>query len=310
MKPKSGNVYLEKNTLWSSMGLLKNQEAWLSRGAIVAILVGSLFLFEYLLDSQPNLIPADIPIGEALLQQVSQQQVSDPHSQPDSQDWRLDSQDLQPDSQVNSSELEVSRPLCKLRNFTNFVSPRSSPFPIDVPNSFLPCKDYVLPGASAHDLDIAKYFKVDVTDSEILHAAQDAATLPLAQGKPKIAFLFIIRQKIPFEPLWERFFASGADNDSYSIYTHASWWVDDFPTTSLFHNRSISTKPVQRFDISLVDVVRRLLAFALLDADKANMWFVLVSEACIPVRSFTYVYDYLMNSTTSFVEAYSPFPWY
>jgi hypothetical protein len=119
-----------------------------------------------------------------------------------------------------------------------------------------------------------------------------------------VAFLFILRQKIPMEPLWERFFADG--NDSYSIYTHPSWWADEFPQRSLFHNRSIATKEVKRFDISLVDVVRRLLAFALLDTGRANLWFVLVSEACIPVRSFPFVYNYLMNSSTSFIESFSP----
>jgi hypothetical protein len=33
---------------------------------------------------------------------------------------------------------------------------------------------------------------------------------------------------------------------------------------------------------------------------------VLVSEACIPVRSFPFVYNYLMNSSTSFIESFSP----
>lgn len=174
-----------------------------------------------------------------------------------------------------------------------------------LPNSYLPCEDYVKPGSSIQELDIAKYFKSNLEDSELLHAAQDAASLPLPPGVPKVAFLFILRQKIPLEPLWERFF-KGVDEEQYSIYTHPSWWTDEFPETSLFHNRSVATKPVSRFDISLVDVVRRLLAFALLDRGRANMWFVLVSEACLPVRSFPFVYDYFMNSSTSFVEAFSP----
>ena len=36
----------------------------------------------------------------------------------------------------------------------------------------------------------------------------------------------------------------------------------------------------------------------------------LASEACVPVRSFPFMYDYFMNSRTSFVEAFSPKPWY
>lgn len=139
-----------------------------------------------------------------------------------------------------------------------------------LPNSYLPCEDYVKPGSSIQELDIAKYFKSNLEDSELLHAAQDAATLPLPPGVPKIAFLFILRQKIPLEPLWDRFF-KGVDEERYSIYTHPSWWADEFPETSLFHNRSVATKPVSRFDISLADVVRRLLAFALLDRGRANM---------------------------------------
>lgn len=257
------------------MGFLKHQDVWLSRGGIVALLLGSIFLFKFLLDSQPNLIPADLSIGF-------------------------------PPPQAREAAAAAHGCLnCSIaNNISSSSSSRSLP-PEIFANSYLPRKDYVKPGSSTHELDIAKYFKVGVEDSELLHAAQDAATLPLPEGKPKIAFLFVLRQKIPLEPLWERFFA-GADNDSYSIYTHASWWVDEFPKTSVFYNKSISTKPVSRFDISLVDVVRRLMAFALLDTGKANLWFVLVSEACIPVRSFPYVYDYFMNSTTSFVESFSP----
>ncbi|KAG0614009.1 hypothetical protein M758_6G144300 [Ceratodon purpureus] len=273
MKPRNGTIDLERSTSSPTMGFSKYQEAWLSRGGIVAIVIGFLFLFKFLLYQQPGLIPVDLPIGAAL-----------------------------------SSQVPETQPLCQLKNCTtqansNITSDRA--FLVDIPNSYLPRKDYIKPGSSTHELDIAKYFKVAVEDSELLHAAQDAATLPLPQGKPKVAFLFILRQKIPLEPLWERFFG-GADKDSYSIYTHPSWWVDGFPENSVFYNRSISTKEVKRFDISLVDVVRRLLAFALLDTDRANMWFVLVSEACIPVRSFPFVYDYLMNSTTSFVESFSP----
>ena len=141
-------------------------------------------------------------------------------------------------------------------------------------------------------------------DSELLHAAQDAATQPLAPGKPKVAFLFVTRQTIPLEQVWERFFA-GADSEAYSIYTHQSQGVREFPNTSVFYNTSVPSKEVKRFSISLVDVLRRLLAFALLDGARANMWFVLVSDACIPVRSFPFVYQYYMNSTTSFVEAFS-----
>uniref|UniRef100_A0A7I4BUQ7 Uncharacterized protein n=1 Tax=Physcomitrium patens TaxID=3218 RepID=A0A7I4BUQ7_PHYPA len=249
------------------MGFFKTQQdLWLTRGGVVALLIGSIVFFKFLLDSQPNLIAVDLSVGRLTGAAECQN--------------------------CTYSGIAATNRTIRLPQTT-------------FQNSFLPCKDYVKPGSSARDLDVDKYFKVAVEDSELLHAAQDESTKPLPDGNPKIAFLFILRQKIPLEPLWERFFAD-ADEDSYSIYTHPSLWIDQFPNTSVFYNRSISTKEVRRFDISLVDVVRRLLAFALLDSNRANMWFALVSEACMPVRSFPYIYDYYMNSTTSFVEAFSP----
>lgn len=179
-----------------------------------------------------------------------------------------------------------------------------------IPNSFLPCEDYVSPGSSTFTLgNISHYFKTAVEDSELLHAAQAAARKPLAPGPPSVAFLFILRRGIPLRPVWERFF-TGIDHQKYSIYTHSSISEEVFPNNSVFHNRSICSKDVERFSISLVDVVRRLLAFALLDTEKPNMWFTLVSESGAPIRSFPYIYEYFMKSNTSFVEAYSPMKGY
>ena len=52
----------------------------------------------------------------------------------------------------------------------------------------------------------------------------------------------------------------------------------------------------------MVEAERRLLANALLDY--SNKRFVLISESCIPLFNFSTVYNYLMGSTKSFVEAY------
>ena len=54
--------------------------------------------------------------------------------------------------------------------------------------------------------------------------------------------------------------------------------------------------------MSVVDAERRLLANALLDAD--NQRFVLLSETCIPLWSFTYTYQYLMDTNVSFLQAF------
>lgn len=249
------------------------------RGGILALLVGSLLtLSKLLLDSQLSLIPKTAGISFP------------PPVEP---------------INIHTGCRRITR--------SNKLGAGGIPDISALPNSYLPCKDYVKPGSSTHELrNISKYFTTSVVDSELLHAAQDAATQPLPpEMKPRVAFLFIVRQKIPLERMWERFFAGAEDEESYSVYIHASSGSgrvvnEEFPKHSLFYNRSISAKLVKRFDISLVDVMRRLLAFALLDTARANLWFVLVSEACVPVRSFPYVYDYFMNSTTSFVEAFSP----
>lgn len=54
--------------------------------------------------------------------------------------------------------------------------------------------------------------------------------------------------------------------------------------------------------MSLCDAERRLLANALLDI--SNEWFVLVSETCIPLFNFRFIYNYLMRSRHSFVGAF------
>lgn len=56
--------------------------------------------------------------------------------------------------------------------------------------------------------------------------------------------------------------------------------------------------------ISVVHAERRLLANALLDF--SNEWFVILSEACVPLVPFSTVYDYLMKSNLSFLDIEEP----
>lgn len=54
--------------------------------------------------------------------------------------------------------------------------------------------------------------------------------------------------------------------------------------------------------MNMCDAERRLLANALLDI--SNEWFILLSEACIPLHSFTTVYRYIARSRYSFVDSF------
>ncbi|KAH7436221.1 hypothetical protein KP509_05G008800 [Ceratopteris richardii] len=55
-------------------------------------------------------------------------------------------------------------------------------------------------------------------------------------------------------------------------------------------------------DITMCDAERRLLANALLDY--ANERFILLSETCIPLYPFPFVYNHLVLSRSSFVSAF------
>lgn len=52
----------------------------------------------------------------------------------------------------------------------------------------------------------------------------------------------------------------------------------------------------------MCDAERRLLANAMLDI--SNEWFILLSEACIPLQNLTTLYQYLSNSRHSFMGAF------
>ncbi|KAF5931978.1 hypothetical protein HYC85_028149 [Camellia sinensis] len=54
--------------------------------------------------------------------------------------------------------------------------------------------------------------------------------------------------------------------------------------------------------MSMCDAERRLLANALLDI--SNEWFVLASEACIPLQNFDVIYRYLSRSWYSFIGSF------
>lgn len=138
---------------------------------------------------------------------------------------------------------------------------------------------------------------------DLLQIASNVSNNANQTLSPRIAFLFLVRGSLPHERLWRRFF-NNYDN-LYSVYVHAKPGFE-FPSKSLFHCREIPSKNVARFSFNVVDAMRRLLAHALLDTTVRNEWFVFVCESSIPVRSFRYVYDFLMNSNVSFVEAFHP----
>ncbi|XP_054809590.1 glycosyltransferase BC10-like [Prosopis cineraria] len=114
--------------------------------------------------------------------------------------------------------------------------------------------------------------------------------------KPKIAFLFLTNSNLSFAPLWEQFFQG--NHDLFNIYIHSDPSVIVIPPGGVFHNRFIPSKKTYRASPTLISAARRLLAAALVD-DTSNQYFALVSQHCIPLHSFRFMYHYLFKSPSS-----------
>ncbi|KAG4189927.1 hypothetical protein ERO13_A07G000600v2 [Gossypium hirsutum] len=125
-------------------------------------------------------------------------------------------------------------------------------------------------------------------------------TPPIQSKNPKIAFLFLTSGTLHFEPLWDKFFRG--HEDRFSVYVHASR-EKPVHTSHYFIGRDIHRETVVWGKFSMVDIERRLLARSLLDPD--NQQFLLLSDSCVPLHNFDYVYNYLMLTNVSFIDWYS-----
>lgn len=142
----------------------------------------------------------------------------------------------------------------------------------------------------------------ELTDEEIASRVviRDILNMPpKISANPKIAFMFLTPGALPFEMLWDKFFQG--HEGKFSVYVHAS---RDKPVhfSRYFIGREIHSDKVDWGKISMVDAERRLLANALKDPD--NQHFVLLSDSCIPLRTFEYVYSYLLYTNVSFIDSF------
>ncbi|WOH10803.1 hypothetical protein DCAR_0730276 [Daucus carota subsp. sativus] len=142
-----------------------------------------------------------------------------------------------------------------------------------------------------------------MNDSQLLWRASFDSQIKLYPFKrvPKLAFMFLTRGPLPMAPLWERFFKG--HKGKYTIYIHAlPMYNESYPPSSVFYRRQIPSQVAEWGRMSMCDAERRLLANALLDL--SNEWFILLSEACIPLQSFSIVHLYISRSWYSFMEIY------
>ncbi|XWS44149.1 hypothetical protein CRYUN_Cryun15aG0019700 [Craigia yunnanensis] len=123
--------------------------------------------------------------------------------------------------------------------------------------------------------------------------------------KPKIAFLFIARNRLPLDMVWDAFF-KGEEN-RFSIYVHSRpgfLFNKETTRSTYFLNRQVNDSiQVDWGEASMIEAERILLRHAL--TDPCNERFVFVSDSCIPLYNFSYTYDYIMSTSTSFVDSFA-----
>ncbi|CAI5524121.1 unnamed protein product [Closterium sp. Naga37s-1] len=118
----------------------------------------------------------------------------------------------------------------------------------------------------------------------------------------KIAFLFLTRGPLPLVPLWDRFFQG--HEGRYSVYVHASTPAFAFPPdfSPTFRDALIPGGKVAWGDFSMVAAERKLLATAFFDP--LNAFFALLSDSCIPLWPFTFIYSYVASANVSLLDAH------
>lgn len=102
----------------------------------------------------------------------------------------------------------------------------------------------------------------------------------------KIAFCFLIYDQINFEDLWN-FFFKDVDKNKYNIYIHYKYYkpLQYFEEYKL--NECIESKYA---DVSLIHAHNLLFKKAYEDGCYK---IISLSQACIPFKSFDYIYDFL-----------------
>ena len=113
----------------------------------------------------------------------------------------------------------------------------------------------------------------------------------------KIAFLFLIINDIYFPEIWEYYFKN--NYDKISIYCHPKN-PDNVKTPWLKKNIIKNLKKTEwgHFTNAIINLLKTGLD------DKDNLKFIIVSESCLPVKSFNKFYNMLSNDpiNTSYLK--------
>jgi hypothetical protein len=121
----------------------------------------------------------------------------------------------------------------------------------------------------------------------------------------KIALLFLIYNKINQEEIWYDWIKN-VDHNKYTIYVH---YKIDEPLKYFEQYKLKECIDTKYCDITIVKAHNLLIGNALNDND--NYKFINLSQACIPLKSFDFIYDKLTFDDTYYINngmGNSPFP--
>lgn len=110
----------------------------------------------------------------------------------------------------------------------------------------------------------------------------------------KIAFCFLTYGQPKHPEIWKKFFNN--NSDKYSLYLHPKYLSkvsDPFFKKRIIKNRI----PTQWGDVSLVKATLNLFSEAY--KDTRNKKFVLLSDSCLPLYNFEYIYQKLIGNSNN-----------
>jgi hypothetical protein len=106
----------------------------------------------------------------------------------------------------------------------------------------------------------------------------------------KIAFCFLIYDSFNHEEIWNIFFKN-VDKEKYSIYIHYKF---DKPL-KYFNKYKLKNCIKTNYDDETIPLAYNIL-FREAYNDENNYKFIILSNSCIPFKSFTYIYNKLTNN--------------
>lgn len=105
--------------------------------------------------------------------------------------------------------------------------------------------------------------------------------------------------------VWDAFLQGGENKFSVYVHSRPGFLFNKATTRSVFFlNRQVNdSTQVDWGEASMIEAERILLRHAL--EDTYNERFAFLSDSCIPLYNFSYIYDYIMSTSTSFVDSFA-----